>query len=180
MVTLEYYLIKFIGKIKRDKHEETLNNWFMKKGVHLPIGGGNVRINCNIAKNEPHLITIGENTTIAGDVEFVTHDNSISKVIPNTTDLFGKITIGKNCFIGARSVILYGVTITDHVIVAAGSVVSKSITEQNVIVAGNPEKIISSWNEFAEKSKPYTWNLYKTSRQEMIEKTLSGEKLILR
>lgn len=31
MVTLEYYLIKFIGKIKRDKHEETLNNWFMKK-----------------------------------------------------------------------------------------------------------------------------------------------------
>lgn len=111
-----------------------------EKGVHLPIGGGNVRINCNIAKNEPHLITIGENTTIAGDVEFVTHDNSISKVIPNTTDLFGKITIGKNCFIGARSVILYGVTITDHVIVAAGSVVSKSITEQNVIVAGNPEK----------------------------------------
>lgn len=113
-------------------------------------------------------------------MEFVTHDNSISKVLPNTTDLFGKITIGSNCFIGARSVIMYGVTIADNVIVAAGSVVTKSVSESNVIVAGNPAKIISTWDKFAEKSKEYAWDLSTVSRQEMIQRTCSGEKIVNR
>ncbi len=126
------------------------------------------------------MITIGSGTTIAGDVEFVTHDNSVSKVLPNATDLFGKITIGNNCFVGARSVIMYGVTITDNVIVAAGSVVTKSIHESNVIVAGNPARIISTWEKFAEKSKDYVWNLNTISRQEMIQRTNHDEKLIIR
>lgn len=139
-----------------------------------------MHINCNIAKNEPHLISIGENTTVAGGVEFITYDKSISKVITNTTDLFGEIVIGKNCFIGARSVVLYGVTIADNVIVATGSVVTKSITESNVIVAGNPARIISTWDKFAEKSAPYAWDLWKTSRLEMIVRTSKGEKLIKR
>ncbi len=101
-------------------------------------------------------------------------------MIPNTTDLFGKIVIGRNCFIGAKSVVLYGVTIADNVIVAAGSVVTKSIMEEKVIVAGNPARVISTWDKFAEKSAPYAWNLYETSRKDMIIKTLSGEKLISR
>ncbi len=113
-------------------------------------------------------------------MEFVTHDNSISKVLPNTSDLFGKITIGNNCFIGARSVILYGVTIADNVIVAAGSVVVRSIPESNVIVAGNPARVISTWEKFAEKSKPYAWNLGELSRQEMIQRTSKGEKVVIR
>lgn len=143
-------------------------------------GGTGTHINCNIAVNEPHLISIGEGTTVAGNVEFVTHDNSISKVIPNCTDLFGRITIGNNCFIGARSVIMYGVTIADNVIVAAGSVVTKSVNESNVIVAGNPAKVISTWDKFAEKSKDYAWDLNSVSRQEMIDRTRNGEKLITR
>lgn len=180
MTMLEYYFCKFIGKIKREKNKETLNKWFVKKGVHLPPKGGNVHINCNIAKNEPHLITIGYNTTIAGGVELVTHDNSISKVLPDTTDLFGKIIIGNNCFIGARSVIMYGVTIPDNVIVASGSVVTKSIMESNVVVGGNPAEVISTWDRFGDKSRPYVWNLKKTSREEMIKRTSNGEKLIKR
>lgn len=53
------------------------------------------------------MIEIGNNVTIAGHVELVTHDNSTSKVLPNTTDLFGKIKIGTTVFIGTRSVIMY-------------------------------------------------------------------------
>lgn len=146
-------------------------------------GGGTqpwTNICSNIAINEPHLISIGLGTTVAGHVEFVTHDNSISKVLPDTTDLFGKITIGNNCFIGARSVIMYGVTIADNVIVAAGSVVTKSVTESNVIVAGNPASVISTWEKFAEKSKDYAWDLNTVSRQEMIKKTSNGEKVVVR
>ena len=173
--TIGYFLAKLIGKIRRDRYKETLNKWFMKRGVKL-VGypevfetskknkkGGGIElwtnICSNIAINEPHLITIGFGTMVAGHVELVTHDNSISKVLPNTSDLFGKIIIGNNCFIGARSVIMYGVTIADNVIVAAGSVVTKSVTESNVVVAGNPARVISTWEKFAEKSKPYAWDL---------------------
>ena len=81
-----YYLDKIIGKIKRDKHKETLNKWFVKQGVNLKEGDGWINICSNIAINEPHLITIGYNTTVGGNVEFVTHDNSISKVIESTTE----------------------------------------------------------------------------------------------
>ncbi len=187
-----YFFAKFLGRIRQDKHKESLNKWFMKRGVKLlgyPEAFGNrlggvtqpwTNICSNIAINEPHLISIGLGTTVAGNVEFVTHDNSISKVLPNTSDLFGKINIGNNCFIGARSVIMYGVTIADNVIVASGSVVVKSIHESNVIVAGNPARVISTWEKFAEKSKPNAWNLGEVSRQEMIERTSNNERLVVR
>ena len=176
-----YVLAKIISKLRRERHKETLNRWFVKQGVELRGGGeGWINICSNIAKNEPHLISIGNNTTIGGSVEFVTHDNSISKVIPGTSDLFGKIYIGENCFVGARSVIMYGVTIADNVIVAAGSVVTKSITEINVVVGGNQAKVISTWEVFAEKSKDYAWSLGKVSREEMIRQTSAGIKLVKR
>lgn len=33
--TAEYFFAKLLGKIRRDKHKETLNRWFMKRGVKL-------------------------------------------------------------------------------------------------------------------------------------------------
>ena len=174
-----YNIAKLISVVKREKNKETLKKWFEKKGVTF-TGTGNVWINSNIAINEPHLISIGSNTTIAGNVEFVTHDNSISKVLPDQTDLFGRITIGSNCFIGARSVIMYGVTIADNVIVAAGSVVTHSITESNVIVGGNPAKVISTWEKFKSKSQDYAWDLNSMDRAYVIDQHTKGIKLIKR
>lgn len=124
------------------------------------------------------MIEIGNNVTIAGHVELVTHDNSISKVLPNTTDLFGEIKIGNNCFIGARSVIMYGVTLADNIIVAAGSVVTKSFLESNIIIGENPARKITTWNQFAEKSKKYAWNLDEITREEEIRLHTEGVKLI--
>jgi acetyltransferase-like isoleucine patch superfamily enzyme len=49
--------------------------------------------------------------------------------------------IGKHCFIGARSIILPGLTIGDESIVAAGSVVTKDVPPRS-IVAGNPAQVI--------------------------------------
>ena len=51
------------------------------------------------------------------------------------------ITIGKNAFIGARAMILPGVSIGNQAIVGAMSVVSKDIPDYQ-IVAGNPAKKI--------------------------------------
>lgn len=51
------------------------------------------------------------------------------------------VHIGNDVWIGGSSIILPGVTIGNNVIVAAGSIVTKDIPD-NVIVAGNPAKII--------------------------------------
>ncbi len=55
---------------------------------------------------------------------------------------YGKpVVIGDNAWIGGNSVIVPGVTIGNNVVVAAGSIVVNDIPD-NVVVAGNPAKII--------------------------------------
>ncbi|EEU5811077.1 N-acetyltransferase, partial [Escherichia coli] len=51
------------------------------------------------------------------------------------------IHIKKNASIGANATILPGIIIGENSIIGAGSVVTKDIPD-NVIVAGNPAKII--------------------------------------
>ena len=107
--------------------------------------------------SEPYLIYIGDNTTISFDVAFVTHD-AATRVLRNLpgrnkeTVIYGPIKIGKNCFIGCRSVILPGVTIGDNVIIGAGSVVNKDIPS-NVVAAGVPCKQICTLEEYEQKHK---------------------------
>lgn len=51
------------------------------------------------------------------------------------------VTIGNNCWIGGRSVINPGVTLGDNVVVASGSVVTKSFPS-NVLIGGVPARIL--------------------------------------
>nr|MBW0026557.1 hypothetical protein [Segatella copri] len=51
------------------------------------------------------------------------------------------IVIGEGCFIGANTIILKGTTLGRNVVVGAGSVVCGTFPD-NVIIAGNPAKII--------------------------------------
>ncbi|MDP0498071.1 MAG: acyltransferase [Verrucomicrobiota bacterium JB024] len=56
------------------------------------------------------------------------------------------ITIGNDVWIGTRSVILPGVTVGDHAIIAAGSIVTKDVPPW-AIVGGNPAKVIRFRNQ---------------------------------
>lgn len=56
------------------------------------------------------------------------------------------VVIGDDVWIGANAVILPGVTIGRHVVVAAGAVVTKDVPE-NTIVAGVPAKVIKKLEE---------------------------------
>ncbi|WP_370979515.1 sugar O-acetyltransferase [Agaribacterium sp. ZY112] len=53
------------------------------------------------------------------------------------------ISIGNNCWIGGHAVINPGVTLGDNVVVASGSVVTKSFSN-NFVIAGNPAKVIKA------------------------------------
>lgn len=65
------------------------------------------------------------------------------RIIPGQRELVSKggIVIGNNCWIGDKATILGGVTIGNNVIVAANSVVTKSVPD-NCVVAGVPATII--------------------------------------
>jgi len=51
--------------------------------------------------------------------------------------------LGERCWIGMNSIILPGVRLGDGTIVGAGSVVTHSFPGGQVMIAGNPAKIIN-------------------------------------
>ena len=84
-------------------------------------------------KTNPKGIYIGSESYVASGALIFSHDFSTSKKLDTH--------IGSKCFIGANAIIMPGIKISDQVVVGSGSVVTKSIPS-NVIVAGNPSKII--------------------------------------
>ena len=83
----------------------------------------------------PKGIHIGDGTDVVNGAMILSHD-ACRRLKADTY-------IGKNCVIGARSIILPGVRIGDSVIVAAGGVISKDVPP-NSVVAGNPGRIVKT------------------------------------
>lgn len=93
--------------------------------------------------DEGTAIVVDEDCMIANDVVFRSSDShSVVDRLNNRVNQAADIYIGKHCWIGMRSMILKGVTISNHVIVGAGSVCTKTISQSYVAVAGVPAKII--------------------------------------
>ena len=115
------------------------------------VVGMNCHIYSDLATSESYLIEIGDNVTISNGVQFITHDNSVCKVMPQFTNIFGRIKIGENSFIGAKSIVMMGVNIPANTIVGAGSVVTRSFVEERTIIAGNPARIIGNWDAYESK-----------------------------
>lgn len=90
-------------------------------------------------------ISIGDDTLVAPDCMIIDFDHNFSKLsIPIRDQGYATkpISIGKNVWIGTKSVILKGVQIGDGAIIGAGSIVTKNVRPYT-IVAGNPAKMIN-------------------------------------
>ena len=84
-------------------------------------------------------IEIGDFTQIGPNVCIISGNHDLQDLKRHIPD---KVVIGKDCWLGANSVILPGVYLGDGTIVGAGSVVTKSFLHGRVLIAGNPAKII--------------------------------------
>lgn len=86
-------------------------------------------------------VNIGKNTLIASHVVISTstHDYMVKPIRSKRIDK--PIIIGEDVWIGSSAVILPGITISNGAVIGAGSIVTKNVPE-NAIVVGNPAKII--------------------------------------
>ena len=113
-------------------------------GAEIVIGN-NVGIS-GATINATKSIRIGDNVLIGSGCLITDTDSHPIDWHDRINDLNEKtisspIVIEENVFIGARSIILKGVTIGRNSVIGAGSVVTKSIPE-NCIAGGNPAKVI--------------------------------------
>ena len=92
-------------------------------------------------------VKIGDYTMLAPEVKIIGGDHKYDVVglpmIFSGRDEQLETEIGKDVWIGSRSIIMRGVKIGDGAIIAANSVVSKDI-EPYVIVGGSPAKFIKN------------------------------------
>jgi len=93
----------------------------------------------------PNSIVIEDGAIITYGAIILSHDHTVYRMAGKEYDNgIGSTRICRNAFIGAGSIILRNVTIGENSIVAAGSVVTKSVPN-NCIVAGNPAIIIKEF-----------------------------------
>jgi acetyltransferase-like isoleucine patch superfamily enzyme len=92
-------------------------------------------LSAKMDRTYPKGVHVGAHTYIAFRTSILCHDR--------TRGIYRDTIIGKNCFIGAHSLIMPGVRVGDNSIVAAGAVVLRDVPPRS-IVAGNPAKIVRS------------------------------------
>lgn len=125
------------------------------KSRGMKVGENVIFIEVPAFGSEPYLIEIGDGTKITAGCTFINHDGamyvirSMEKYIDARN--FGRIKIGKNCFIGNNCTFLPGVEMGDSCILGAGSVLNSS-TPPNTVYAGVPAKFICTMEEYGDKA----------------------------
>lgn len=110
-------------------------------GSNIEVGE-NFYTNYGVCILDVCKVKIGKNCLIAPQVGIYTACHPLDEKTRISGLEFGKpITIGDNCWIGGHATINPGVTLGDNVVVGSGAVVTKSFPS-NVVIAGNPAKII--------------------------------------
>ena len=145
----------FVKKLRLDTQGEGVLHIY---GDRLPtlLNRRNIYIGNGIRLNEGvylypwggSKIIISDNVTLSPFVRIFTGGYDLHTILNGMKNKVEQnhvaydVYIGENCWIGHSSIILPGVKLTGkNVIVGAGSVVTKSFSESNVLIAGNPAVI---------------------------------------
>ncbi|MDA3930845.1 MAG: acyltransferase [Prolixibacteraceae bacterium] len=140
-----------------------LRSFFVRK--YLKTGGSGIRVkkgaeispNCNVGDNSELgtdcLIqantSIGNNVIMGPNVKIYTRNHNYDRLdipIQHQGKRSKHTSIGNDVWLGANVIVTAGCKIGNHVIVAAGAVVTKNITDY-AIVGGIPAKVIKYRND---------------------------------
>lgn len=149
--------IKHIVKLMIYRNRASSNTYakyLMKKGCKI---GENVLFHVPestvIDITRPCLIDIGNNVDFSSGVTVLTHGYDwivLIRKYGNAAGSAGKVHIKDNVFVGANATILKGITIGNNVIIGANSVVTHDVPD-DVVVAGNPARVIMGLDAYHEK-----------------------------
>lgn len=140
---------------------------YMEIGEYVSIGGGSEIVVYGSQTRHPHLVignhvfsqrcritcagnlTIGNDVAIGPDV-FITDlnhgtDPTVEGGYLNQPLMIKDVTIGDGVWLGQRSCVMPGVTIGEHSIIGANSVVTHDIPPYSIAV-GSPARVVKIWN----------------------------------
>ena len=84
--------------------------------------------------SDPYLVEIEEGVIIGNDALIVSHAITSYRIV-----ILGKITIKKGAVVGAKAIIMPGVTVGENSMVTMGSIVTRdTIIPPNEVWGGNP------------------------------------------
>ena len=133
---------------------ESTNVWQFSIILEKAIIGENCNINCHVLIEND--VVMGDNVTVKPGVQIwdgitIEDDVFIGPNVTFTNDLYPesknkdfklvRTLIKKGASIGANATIIGGITIHKNALIGAGSVVTKDVPE-NAVIMGNPAKII--------------------------------------
>ncbi len=155
---IERKMLRILGMISVKQYKKLYPRYLRRIGINIAEdyyedGIGFIDSSAYFDGNDYSLISIGKDTTISMQVIVLTHDYSIVKGLqaigePANKRFLKPVTIGANCFIGARAFLLPGTVIGDNCVIGAGSVVRGEIPS-NTIVTGNPAKVVGNIEDWA-------------------------------
>jgi len=128
---------------------------FLCANANLLIGRDTTMVQGSIQLHEPGFIAIGDDCMISTQVYL-----SLSDIHPiydlatgDRVNPAASVTVGRHVWLGLRSMILKGASISDGSIVAAGAIVSGAVPS-NVIVAGIPARVVREGVEWRRDFEP--------------------------
>lgn len=125
----------------------TGENLYMEPTIRFDYGynthvGENFFANFDCTILDVCKVKIGDNCMFGPSVHIYTATHPLHPVERNSGKEFAKpVTIGNNVWIGGHATINPGVTIGNNAVIASGAVVTKDVPD-NVVVGGNPAKVI--------------------------------------
>lgn len=120
-----------------------------KNSLLSAVDGGRLTLGKMVGINRNSMIMchdkvcIGDNTIMGPGVYIYDHDHIFDSKdgVRRNEYITSPISIGKNCWIGANTVILRGTTIGDNCLIAAGCVVKGNYPDGSVVIQKREEII---------------------------------------